>query len=315
MLVSARFNLPRHGAAFMLPTMPFSFLLRGAKFLQQSARLSFLLGFLAMGRIATIEAQEAQGQPAASPPDLSISAAAILRGETEEARLQWLRRRMFVTSVLAQTSQELTDSTMAIRFALAAGALALKPEELAGIPPAYDPIGARMKEKELGIPPLLNVGNLIGEGLKYLTGKIGAGPQPQDLWTVIPSETEARVMNALWSRRTATASEIYAQLDSMALTFKDLQIVLDNMVARGLVEREQISPKNELTILGAFTIETSRKNARNREYLYRPRANRKTFYTFLDALAFSSGTPGNHSALRDHLHRLLAIIAPRELQD
>jgi hypothetical protein len=250
-------------------------------------------------------------------PDSTISAAAVLRGETEETRLQWLRRKVFVESILSQASYDLSDSAMMMRFALTAGALALTPEELAKIPPATDPIGARLQQEQLGIPSLLNVGNLIGEGLKFLAGKTGAGQKTQELWTAIPTETEARVMNIIWSSRTTTSSDIYSQLDSVAITFKDLQTVLDNMVARGLVERDQVSPKNEFTILGAFAIEMSRKNAKNREYAYRPRTSRKMFYTFLDALAFShhSSLKSEDIALRDHLSKLLMLIVTRDNQE
>ena len=254
---------------------------------------------------------------AASAAVHTASAAAVLRGESEQARLYWLRRKAFVESIVEQTAHDLSDSTMIMRFAITAGALALSPEELSKIPPATDPIGARLQQENLGVPGLLNVGNLIGAGLKYLTGRTSAGEHAPELWTAIPTETEARVMDALWAKRAATDSEIYARLDSVALTFKDMQAVLDNMLARGLVEREQISPKNELTILGTFTVEMSRKNARNREYLYRPRTSRRMFYTFLDALAFSrySSLKSEDVALRDHLSRLLTLVAPRDRED
>jgi predicted transcriptional regulator len=248
------------------------------------------------------------------PGDSTLSAATVLRGETDETRLQWLRRKAFVESILSQTAYDLSDSAALIRFALTAGALALTPEELANIPPATDPIGARLQQEQLGIPSLLNVGNLIGEGLKFLTGKGGAGQNTNELWTAIPTETEARVLNILWSSNMVTTSGVYAQLDSVAITFKDLQTVMEQMVARGLVEREQVSPKNEFTILGAIAIEMSRKNAKNREFAYRPRASRKMFYTFLDALAFSrhSSLKSEDVALRDHLSKLLMVVAPRD---
>jgi len=285
--------------------------------------------FAAVGCISTLKGQaredgsdgQSRGRPAVEssaaslPADSTASAASILRGETPETQLYWLRRKAFVESVVSHAAYDLSDSTMLMRFALSAGALALTPEELAQLPPASDPIGARLRQDELGIPSLLNVGNLLGEGLKYLTGKSESGAKYPELWTAIPTATEARVMNILWASRTATASVIYAHLDSVALTFKDLQAVLENMVARGLVEHEQISPKNEFSILGAFAIEMSRKNAKNREYLYRPRANRTMFYTFLDALAFSrhSSLKPEDLALRDHLTQLLMLIAPHNL--
>ncbi len=291
---------------------------------------TFLLGFLWIGHLTTLSAQSFEHPEdstaastgalvisSVSPADSTLSAAAFLRGETREARLQWLRRKAFVESILSQSAHDLSDSVMMMSFALTAGALALTPEQLAQIPPATDPIGARLQQENLGIPSLLNVGNLIGQALKSLAGQSGGGQNPPELWTAIPTETEARVMNSLWAARAATSSEVYSHLDSVALTFKDLQTVLDNMVARGLVEREQISPKSEFTILGAFAIEMSRKNAKNREYVYRPRTSRRMFYTFVDALAFSrhSSLKSEDIALRDHLSRLLMLMAPNGLQN
>jgi predicted transcriptional regulator len=91
---------------------------------------------------------------------------------------------------------------------------------------------------------------------------------------VIPSELEINVMKVLWQKQEATGSAIYAQIDSAQLTAVDLKHVLDAMTERGLLERRQISPRHEFTILGTFAIEESSLNRKNREYLYRPQVTR-----------------------------------------
>jgi predicted transcriptional regulator len=122
-------------------------------------------------------------------------------------------------------------------------------------------------------------------------------------------------MNVLWKKQEATASAIYAEIDSAQLTAVDLQQTLDIMAARGLLDRQQISPRHEFTILGTIPIEMSAKNRKNREYLYRPQVTRQTMLAFLDATAFSQrlASPGNHSSIVAHLHKLMGrLVATQE---
>lgn len=241
------------------------------------------------------------------PPD---SVAATLRGETEAERMFWLRRRAFVESVFEQSTFTMDDSSLFFRFAMSAGQLGLNKETLAKTPARTDYVGERLRGQQSGAPGLFNIGELIGKGMKFLAQKIGAAQSVGSPWTIMPSETEIRVMNVLWKGE-ATSAGIYARLDSAKLNYKEVNTVLENMVGRGLVEREQVSPKNELTVLGALAIEMSSLNAKNREYVYRARASRDLMTAYLDASAFTHQTPRSpgESMLHAHLRKLLALIA------
>jgi len=245
----------------------------------------------------------------ASAPD---SAAAALRGETEQARLYWLRRRAFVESVFEQSAYHLADSALFFRFVINSEPLGLDQKELSQLSSRPDYIGDRLKSQQGGASSQFNLGDLIGKGVKYLAGKLGATKSAVSPWTILPSETEIRVMNALWRKNEeATSAEIYAQLDSARLNYKEVNTVLENMVGRGLVERRQISPSNEFTVLGALTIEMSSLNAKNREYVYRPLASRELMLAYLDASAFLRQWPHTpaEAMRRAHLRKLLAMIA------
>lgn len=236
--------------------------------------------------------------------------AATLRGETETERMFWLRRRAFVESVFEQSTFTMGDSSLFFRFALSAGQLGLDKETLAKIPARPDYVGERLRGQQSGSQGLFNIGELIGRGMKFLAQKIGAAQNLGSPWAIVPSETEIRVMNVLWKGE-ATSASIYARLDSAKLNYKEVNTVLENMVGRGLVEREQVSPKNELTVLGAFALEMSSLNAKNREYVYRARASRDLMTAYLDASAFSHQSPRSpgESMLQAHLRKLLALLA------
>ncbi|MCI0698052.1 hypothetical protein L0337_39370 [candidate division KSB1 bacterium] len=249
--------------------------------------------------------------PTAEPPQDTLDAAAVLRGETRSAREQWLRRQRFIENIFIQNPSLYDDSTLFFRLRQNS-ALSLSQSELRSLSPRADNIGERLRREETEAPSLFNVGNLIGAGMKYLAQKLG-GAKPQPL-AVIPSELEIDVMKVLWQKQEATGSAIYAQIDSAQLTAVDLKHVLDAMTERGLLERRQISPRHEFTILGTFTIEESRLNRKNREYLYRPQITRQTMLTFLDATAFAQrlAAPTNHSAIAGHLHKLMSRMVTPE---
>lgn len=242
---------------------------------------------------------------------LQDAMAEALRGETEEQRMFWLRRRAFVESVLEHSPLTLGDSSVYFHFNLQAGRLGLDRKELAKLSPQRDPIGERLRGAQSGAGGMMNVGNLIGQGVKYLASKLGVTTGAGSPWTILPSETEVRVMKVLWQEGEATSADIYAELDSTRLNYKEVNTVLENMVGRGLVERRQISPRNEFTILGTFAIEMSGLNAKNREYIYRPLAGRELMLSYLDAAAYLHQTARTPAAqmMQEHLRKLLAIIA------
>lgn len=247
---------------------------------------------------------------AAENPKDTLDAAAILRGETQSAREQWLRRQHFIENIFIQ-NPSLYDSALFFRLQQKS-VLSLNRSELRSLSPRVDNIAERIRREQTGAPSLFNVGNLIGAGMKYLAGKLG-GAKPLPL-AVIPSELEIDIMKVLWQKQEATGSAIYAQISSAQLTAVDLQRVLDAMTERGLLERRQISPRHEFTILGTFVIEESKLNRKNREYIYRPQVTRQTMLTFLDATAFAQrlASPANHSAIAAHLHKLMSRLVMTE---
>jgi predicted transcriptional regulator len=247
---------------------------------------------------------------AAENPRDTLDAAAILRGEAQYTREQWLRRQRFIDNIFIQ-NPSLYDSALFFRLQQNS-ALSLNQSELRSLSPRVDNIDERLRREQIGAPSLFNVGNLIGAGMKYLAEKLGAGgAQPL---AVIPSELEIDVMKVLWQQPEATTSTIYAKLDSTRLTAVDLQSALDAMAERGLLERRLISPRHEFTILGAISLEMSAQNRKNREYLYRPQVTRQTMLAFLDATAFSQrlASPTNHSAIAAHLHKLMSRLVMAE---
>jgi predicted transcriptional regulator len=240
----------------------------------------------------------------------SLKAKAILSGESEPARQQWLRRQLFVENILTKSAVSASDSSLRFRIE-SQSPLSLSQSQLKAIPPRVDQIDEKFRREQLGLPPMSNIGDLI-KGVKYLAEKLGA--TDKDPLAVIPSEVEIDVMNVLWKKNAATSMEIYADLDSVNLTALDLQQTLAVMADRGLVDRQQISPRHEFTILGAIPIEMSGKNRKNREFLYRPQVTRQTMLTFLDATAFSYRlvSANNHSMFVAHLRRLMRKLVVDE---
>jgi hypothetical protein len=254
----------------------------------------------------------ARAQDVAAPQADGLSAEQILRGDTQPARDQWLRRQLFSESILTHSTIGLSDSTLRFRVERQSP-FSLSTSQLNAIAPRVDRIDEEFRRDELGLPPMFNFGTLIGKGVKYLTGKLGARPSSNPL-AVIPSEVEIEVMNVLWKKDAVTSSEIYVNLDSINLTALDLQHTLANMADRGLLDRHQISPRHELSIFGVFTLEESSLNRKNREYLYRPKVTCQTMLSFLDATAFSRRlvATNGHSLIDAHLRKLMARLVVAE---
>jgi len=259
--------------------------------------------FLCLGFSFSVNAQDTLSVNSAS-----LNAKIVLGGESEQTRQQWLRRQLFVENILTQSAVSSSDSSLRFRIE-SQSPLSLSQSQLKAIPPRLDQLEEKFRREQLGLPPMSNIGDLIGKGVKYLAEKLGGGAEKDPL-AVIPSEVEIDVMKVLWKKNTATSMEVYADLDSVNLTALDLQQTLAVMADRGLLDRQQISPRHEFTILGAIPIEISAKNRKNREHLYRPIVTRQTMLTFLDATAFSyrlvSAT--NHSMLVEHLRRLMSKL-------
>ncbi len=254
----------------------------------------------------------AEAQNTTAVRDDTLDARTVLSGESAAARELWLRRQIFVESVLTQNAISVGDSLLIFRLQQQTP-LSLSQSELNALASRVDRLEEKFRREQLGLPPMAPIGTLIGKGIKYLSEKLSGAPS--NPLAVIPSETEIEVMNVLWKKTAATSSEIYASLDSTNnLTAADLQQTLAAMAARGLLDRRQISPRHELTILGIFTIEESALNRKNREFIYQPRVARQTMLSFLDATAFSHrlASAGNPSLVVDHLRKLMNRLAVTE---
>lgn len=244
------------------------------------------------------------------------SAALELRGESEEARQLWLRRQALVEQALFYADRGISDSMLVFRFSKSTPLVGLRPEELTHLQPRRDAIDDVLRRDQLGVPPLFNLGEALGKGLKFLAGKLGVSNNAPNPWATVPSAVEVNVMKVLWKEGQATAAAIYAHVDSLGLSAKDLDLMLENMAARGWLERELISPQNEFTVFGVLTFEMSRKNAKNREYLYTPAVTRRDMLTFLDASAYSRRlrqAPGD-DLITSHLRRMIAILASDDIR-
>ncbi len=282
-----------------------------AELLQKTFYLAIALILLASPYLHAQQGQDSVwAKTNTEMPEDSLDAEAVLRGETQQAREQWLRRRLFIDNALTQGMTNLKDSSLFFRLQ-PQSPLSMNRSQLNSIPPRFDPIEESIRREQLEAPSLFNIGSLLGKGVQYLADKLGVKPQPL---AVIPSELEIDVMKVLWKEQEATSSAIYAQLDSAQLTAVDLQRALDAMTERGLLSRRQISPRHEFTILGTIPIEMSAKNRKNREFLYRPQITRQTMLIFLDATTFSQrlASPGNHSAIVAYLYRLMSRLAAIE---
>ncbi len=269
--------------------------------------ISRLLIFFCIGFSLAVNAQDSTFVTSDS-----LKAKTVLSGENEPARQQWLRRQLFVENILTHSAVSASDSSLRFRVE-SQSPLSLSQSQLKAIPPRFDQIDEKFRREQLGLPPMSNIGDLIGKGVKYLAEKLGGGTEKDPL-AVIPSEVEIDVMNVLWKKNAATSMEVYADLDSVNLTALDLQQTLAVMADRGLVDRQQISPRHEFTILGVIPIEMSAKNRKNREFLYRPQVTRQTMLTFLDATAFSYrlASATNHSMFAEHLRRLMSKLVMAE---
>jgi predicted transcriptional regulator len=214
-----------------------------------------------------------------------------------------------VENILTQNAIIAGDSLLLFRLQQQTP-LSLSKSQLNAIAPRVDQLEEKFRREQLGLPPMSPIGTLIGKGIKYLSEKFSGAPN--NPLAVIPSETEIAVMNVLWKKTAATSSEIYANLESTNnITAADLQQTLAVMADRGLLDRRQISPRHELTILGVFTIEESALNRKNREFIYHPRVARRTMLSFLDATVFSHrlAANGSPSLIVDHLRKLMNRLA------
>ncbi len=207
----------------------------------------------------------------------------ILTGNTAEDRQYELRKKKF----LDQTVSDITDSTMAsgLIFEMSTNRgmpFLLDSEGLKGFHPgSNDPIGDELRRRQNDIPPTVSLNDAIRNLVQSLRKD---KPTPKDSTLPVPTDNEIDVLKVLWVEGGATASDIYAKLDtSTAIFAEELQEVLKTMVDRGFVDRKQISPAHEFNLFGIAQIEISAKNRKNKVYLYWPIVTKQALFTYLDA--------------------------------
>ncbi|MBN2356373.1 hypothetical protein JXO59_09685, partial [candidate division KSB1 bacterium] len=103
----------------------------------------------------------------------------------------------------------------------------------------------------------------------------------------IPSEKEVAALAAIYDLGQPTQVDIYAQLNSsIHMTAQDLDAVLTELVQKGWLQRQMISPRNELLFItpaGNVGVEKSALNRRNRVYRYTSVIDRNHLMNFLQA--------------------------------
>lgn len=161
-----------------------------------------------------------------------------------------------------------------------------------GDPSAWsDRAAEEIYQRSFGAPQPVPLSDLLKAGAALLTkGLIGGEKTKKPKLTFIPTESELDVLDIVWEQEKATQLDIYADLDtSNTLSAEELDRVLEQMVAKRLLKRKQISPKDEimvLTPLGSFAAEKNPLNMLNRVYLYEPTVKRDELLLFLNAVLY-----------------------------
>jgi predicted transcriptional regulator len=102
----------------------------------------------------------------------------------------------------------------------------------------------------------------------------------------LPTKDEYEVLRILWLKEDVMDTTIYSCVDSsMNVTYSGLSRILDDMTRKGLVVRQQVSPRFEFNAFGV-PIEMSRKNIRNKVYAYHSLVDREKLKHFIDAAQY-----------------------------
>lgn len=240
-------------------------------------------------------------------PDLSATSTATIE--------RYQRRQAFIGQCFMSMSAATADTVLLFRISrLRANPFVISPKELAGIVPSRDFVANQIRQRDVGNAPGFEVGALLSQGTSAVFGKPKTVKEARRLH-LIPSEAEISVLKILWAEKKATGSFIYAQMDSLRLTAAAVQQILTVMTDRGLLLRQQISPRDEFTIItpfGVVAIEKSELNRKNREYLYQPAVSADEMWSFLDATLFnlqSAAVNNTDDLLTQHVRRLMQLLA------
>ncbi len=204
----------------------------------------------------------------------------ILTGNTPEEKIYTLRKQEFIDNA-AESYRDTSFANISFTFNSDKHLpLYLDSDGLKGLSPFKDDIQEGM-QRDAGIPSTISLTAAI-EALVKSYQKNKKGKKVKNL--SVPTDMEIDVLKILWVEETATASEIYAKLDSnTTIHSEELQNVLSQMTTKGFLDRKKISPSNEFNLFGFAQIELSSKNRKNKVYLYWPIITKKKLFTYLDA--------------------------------
>ncbi len=240
-----------------------------------------------------------------------------LRLDSECARELALRRKQFIDDAIAAFAAIADDDSIPT-FRLQApndSIFYLTPENIGRVPYlGPDPFADEFHRKMSDVPPMFKLNHLVG-GIAAAIQKWKK--EHRNSWP-IPDDTEIDVLKVLWSKQTATGSEIYALVDtSIQLSSEDLQAKLKQMVGRGFVDRKLISPFQEFKLSGIFAIELNSKNRKNRVFVYWPAVSREKLVAYLDSQRYGRSTIAADerklAALDRRLERSLYRLAQRRM--
>ncbi len=144
-------------------------------------------------------------------------------------------------------------------------------------------------QKNMGHAPAVPLGQALGEGAKYLSDLFNKHDDDRPVrMTFIPTKVELEILKAIWDQTSVTDIEIYAAMDtSIRITAVDMNHALEHLENKGLVKRELVSPQHLFTFpLGQ--VEMSRKNRRNRVYLYKANIAADEVIRYLQAILYEA---------------------------
>jgi hypothetical protein len=183
-------------------------------------------------------------------------------------------------------------------------AFAFAPEDWDKHPVQGDDVADQIYRRNTGVTPLPSLWGLLS---KIVPKQSDKEPDPQ--FDFIPTETQVRAMDMLYTKKKATQLELYPLLDtSRPITAEGLNRQLEALMEKGFVSRKKISPEYHFMLFGT-PIEISSKNRKNPLYVYETKVDRKKLLDFLQAQLFLNmerlrAQPADSVAITSRIHDL-----------
>ena len=181
---------------------------------------------------------------------------------------------------------------------------AFAPEDWDKHPVQGDDVADQIYRRNTGMNPLPSLWGLLS---KIVPKQSGKEPDPQ--FDFIPSDTQVRAMDVIYTKKKATQLEIYPLLDaSQPITAEGLNRQLEALMDKGFVSRKKISPEFHFMLFGT-PIEISSKNSKNVLYVYESKVDRKKLLDFLQAQLYLNmeklhTQPADSAAITSRIHAL-----------